>query len=191
VKPGMTEIQIAFKIEEIFANNKVRSSFTPIVAAGPNTANPHHISSTRKVDKNDVILIDMGCLYNGYASDLTRTFAIGKIKYLYSTVYAAVSRAHRKAIQAVRPGIQANHVDGIARDIITRAGFGLQFIHSTGHGVGIEVHEPPRLSSRDATVLKAGMVVTVEPGVYLPGQFGVRIEDTIQVTNNGRKVLTQ
>ena len=191
VRPGMTEIQIAFKIEEIFAKNNVRSSFTTIVAAGANTANPHHISSTRKIAKNDIILIDMGCLFNGYASDLTRTFAIGKINYLYTAVYAAVSRAHRTAVRAVRPGITAKQVDGVARGIITQAGYGKEFIHSTGHGVGIEVHEPPRLSARDATVLVAGMVVTVEPGVYLPGQFGVRIEDTVQITNSGRKVLTQ
>lgn len=191
IKPGMTELQIAFKIEELFAKNSVRPSFTPIVAAGPNAANPHHISSHRAVGKNDIILIDMGCLYNGYASDLTRTFAIGKITYLYRTVYALVSRAHRKAIATVRPGVSAHEVDGVARGVITGGGYGKEFIHSTGHGVGIEVHEPPRLSARDSTVLKEGMVVTVEPGIYLPGQFGVRIEDTIEVTHSGRKVLTQ
>ncbi|MGA2089864.1 MAG: aminopeptidase P family protein [Endomicrobiales bacterium] len=191
IKPGMTENHIAFKIEEIFSKKNVRSSFTPIVAFGPNTANPHHVSSSRKLRKNDIVLIDMGCLFNGYASDLTRTFAIGKIDYLYRTVYSVVSQAHTTAIQGVLPGIKANQVDGIARCIIAEAGYGKEFIHSTGHGVGIEVHEPPRLSISDTTILRTGMVVTVEPGIYLPGQFGVRIEDTVEVTAKGRKVLTQ
>lgn len=191
IRPGMTELQIAYKIEALFARRQVRPSFTTIVAFGSNTANPHHVSSGRKLAADDVVLIDMGCLYQGYASDLTRTFSIGRIKYLYKRIHAIVARAHRDAIAGVCPGTPANQVDGIARRVITRAGYGEYFIHTTGHGVGVEVHEPPRLGPRDTTVLKAGMVVTVEPGIYVPGQCGVRIEDTIEVTPTGRKVLTR
>ena len=190
IKPGVSEEQIAFKIESYFLDNHVRPSFPLIVASGLNSSNPHHLSSSRKIKPNDVILIDMGCVYKGYCSDLTRTFFLGKTNGLQKTVYLAVKQAHAAAMAMVRPGARADLVDKAARDVIEKAGFGGKFIHSTGHGVGIDIHESPRLSEKDKTVLKPGMAVTVEPGVYLEGDFGVRIEDTVVVTTKGREVLT-
>jgi len=190
-KPGITETEISFKIEEYFAKNLARAAFLPIVAFGPNTANPHHLSSERKLAGNDIVLIDIGCSVNGYCSDLTRTFFLGKINAQKKQVYNLVKNAYSRAVKSVKPGASASQVDKTARRVISRKGYGRQFIHSTGHGVGLEIHEAPRLSKSDKTVLRPNMVVTVEPGVYLSGEFGVRIEDSVLVTKNGRKVLTQ
>ena len=190
IKPGITEDEISFKIEEYFLKHGARPAFTLIIASGPNSASPHHISSSRKIKRNDVILLDIGCVYKGYCSDLTRTFFLGKTINLRKRVYAVVKRAHKEALGKVRPGARACGIDKAARDVIRKAGFGDKFIHTTGHGVGIEIHEAPRLSAKDKTVLKTGMVITVEPGIYLDGDFGVRIEDTAVVTKKGREVLT-
>ena len=188
---GITEIKIGYKIEEYFAKHNARIAFDPIVASGPNSANPHHINSARKIEKNDVVLIDIGCIFKGYCSDLTRTYFLGKMNNFQKRIFALVRDAHDHAIAGVRAGMKARAVDALARRFIAIAGYGKQFIHTTGHGVGIDIHEPPRLGPSDRTVLKPGMVVTVEPGVYLPGSFGVRIEDTILITEKGSEVLTQ
>jgi Xaa-Pro aminopeptidase len=180
-----------FKIEEYFAKNMVRPSFPIIVASGPNSANPHHISSKRKIVANDVILMDLGCVYKGYCSDLTRTFFLGKTNDLQRKVYALVKRAYGRAMRALKKGVKASSIDNAAREVISNAGFADKFIHTTGHGVGIDIHEPPRLSAKDNTVLKNGMIVTVEPGVYIKGRFGVRIEDTVLINKKGKRVLTQ
>lgn len=190
VRPGMTEIEIAYKIDEYFAKNQAKPSFTTIVASGPNSANPHHISESRRVQKNDIVLIDMGCVYKGYCSDLTRTLFLGKMNDLHKQVYTLVSRAKIEAQSRLKSGVKAKDIDTAARDVISRGGYGKDFVHTTGHGVGIDIHEPPRLSRLDTTVLKSGMVVTVEPGIYLEGRFGVRIEDTLLVTKKGSEVLT-
>lgn len=190
IRPGMTEEQVSCKIEEFFARNGARPSFLPIVASGPNSASPHNVCSNRKLKKNDIILLDIGCIYKGYSSDLTRTFFLGKINDLALSVYNMVDEAYLKALSAVRDGVKASEIDMAARRVISGYGYGRQFIHSVGHGVGIEVHEPPRLSKSDETVLRAGMVVTVEPGIYIPGKFGVRIENTILITGKGIEVLT-
>jgi Xaa-Pro aminopeptidase len=192
LKPGVSEKQIMFKIEEYFEKNGARPApkFQPIVAFGPNTANPHHISSDRKIKKNDVALIDLGCVLNGYCSDLTRTFNLGKINTLFKEVHTLVKEAHARAVEQVRSGVKASDIDDVARKTISDGGYGANFIHTTGHGIGIEVHESPRLSAKDETVLETGMAVTVEPGIYLPGQFGARHEDLILVKNNGCEVLT-
>ncbi len=190
VRPGMSEIEIALKIESLFLKEAVQSSFTPIVASGPNTALPHHLSSKRRVGRNDIVMIDIGCRYRGYCSDLTRTFFFGKINNLQKEVYRLVKRAKAEAINALRPKTKACAVDAVARGVITAGGYGGRFVHSTGHGVGIEVHEAPRISANDTTALKSGMVVTIEPGVYIPGKFGVRIEDTVVITPHGNEVLT-
>jgi len=191
IKPGISEEEIAFKIEEFFLKRKARPSFPLIIASGPNSANPHHISSSRKIKPNDVILMDIGCVYKGYCSDLTRTFFLGRTNSLQDKVFAVVKRAQEKALGKVKAGASAASIDRAARELITKAGFGDKFIHTTGHGVGLEIHEPPRLSLKDKTVLKAGMVITVEPGIYLEGAFGVRIEDTAVVTKKGREVFTK
>jgi len=190
LKPGKTEDEIVFKIEEYFAKNKVRPSFPIIVGSGPNSANPHHISANRKIAVNDTVLIDLGCVYKGYCSDLTRTFFLGKTNGLQQKAYSLVKRAHDLALLKAGPGVLASEVDKVARDTISQAGFGDKFIHTTGHGVGIDIHELPRLSSRDKTILKSGMVVTVEPGIYFTGRFGIRIEDTVLIKKKGKKVLT-
>lgn len=190
-RPGMTEEEIVFKIEEYFAKKMVRPSFPIIVASGPNSANPHHISSKRKIVANDIILMDLGCVCKGYCSDLTRTFFLGKTNNLQQKVYALVKRAYGRAMGALKHGVPASSIDRAAREVISKAGFADKFIHTTGHGVGIDIHEPPRLSAKDNTVLKNGMIVTVEPGVYIEGRFGVRIEDTVLINKKGIKVLTQ
>ena len=190
-KPGVSEADIHYKIEEYFARRRVKSSFPPIVAFGQNSANPHHVSGKRKLRKNDTVLMDLGCIWKGYCSDLTRTFLLGKITGLQLRVFSSVKRAQQAAMKAAEQGVFACDVDNAARNLIARNGYGSRFIHSTGHGVGIDIHEAPRISAKDKTVLKAGMVITVEPGIYLPGKFGVRIEDTVLVTKNGCKILTK
>ncbi len=191
IKPGVTESEIAFKIEEYFAKYGSKPAFPPIVAFGPHTANPHHIPTLRKLRKNDIITIDLGCAFRGYCSDLTRTFFLDKIPLRYQKVYIIIEEAQKAAIRAVKTGLKVNILDKIARDIIEKNGFGKFFIHSTGHGVGIEVHEMPRINGKNESALLPGMVITVEPGVYFPGKFGIRIEDTVLVTDKGPKILTK
>ena len=190
MKPGVTELQIMFKIEEYFAKCQAQPAFPIIVAFGPNSANPHHISSARKIKKNDVILVDLGCRYKGYCSDLTRTLNLGKITNSFKEVNALVREAHDRAVKRVKNGVKASEVDAAARQVISDGGYADNFVHTTGHGLGIEVHEPPRLSVADGSVLKSGMFVTVEPGIYLPGKFGVRHENLLLVNEKGNEVLT-
>ena len=191
LKPGKSEIEIAFKIEEYFAENHVEPAFQTIVASGPNAANPHHVPSSRKLKQNEAIVIDMGCKVGGYCSDLTRTYFLGKIPVPVQRTFAAVLAAQKTAIKAVKKGVRACRIDKAARDVLKTKGLDRFFIHTTGHGVGLEVHEKPRLSMQDKTVLKKNMVVTVEPGGYISGSHGVRIEDTVVVTNNGCRILTK
>ena len=191
LKLGLSEIDIYFKIEEFFAKNGVKQSFPTIVASGPNSALPHHVPTNRKIKSNDTVLIDLGCVYKGYCSDLTRTFYLGKISKSQNEVYGLVKKAYFGAIKAVRSGTACKTIDFIARNVIETGGYADKFIHTTGHGVGIEIHESPRLSKKDKTILKTNMVVTVEPGIYLKGRFGVRIEDTLLVTNKGCEILTR
>lgn len=191
IEHGKTELKIMYKIEEYFAQNMSRPSFPTIVASGPNSASPHHISSHRVFGKNDIVLIDAGCVFNGYCSDLTRTFFLGKINGLQKEVYTLVDTARKAAIKAIQSGKTAAEIDATARGVIAVAGYADKFIHSTGHGIGRQVHEEPRVSASDKTLLKPGMAITVEPGVYLPSRFGVRIEDTVLVTKNGCEVLTR
>lgn len=190
VVPGMTELDIHFKIEEEFAKRHVTQSFTTIVASGPNSANPHHISGNRKIQRNDIVLIDMGCIYNGYCSDLTRTFFVGKQTKLQNEIWNIVKYAHDNALINVKSGIKTNIIDSFARDAIKKAGYENNFIHTTGHNLGLDIHEKPRISKICSDNLKEGMIITIEPGIYLENKFGVRIEDTVLVTKNGYKVLT-
>lgn len=190
VVPGMTELDIHFEIEKEFAIRHVVQSFKTIVATGPNSANPHHSSGTRKVEENDIILIDMGCVYNGYCSDLTRTFFVGKPKEEYIKIWNIVKLAHDAALNEVKPGMKASDIDGFARNVIEQAGYGDKFIHTTGHGVGLDIHEVPSIGENSKDTLSKNMIITVEPGIYLDGQFGVRIEDTVLVTNDSFKTLT-
>ena len=181
LKPGMREKTVVDKIVELFSRYGTVPSFTPQVASGINASYPHHIASDKVIEKNDVVIIDLGCRYKGYCSDMTRTFFMGRPDKLLRKIYNVVKEAQKQARRKVKSGVRADSVDRVARGIIKKYGFGKYFIHSTGHGVGIEVHEQPRLFAKDKTILKTNMVVTVEPGIYIPNSGGVRIEDTVLV----------
>jgi Xaa-Pro aminopeptidase len=160
-------------------------SFPAIVAAGENSAMPHHGSSEREVRAGELLLIDMGAMVDGYCSDCTRTVAAGSVEGDAQEVYELVRSAQEAALEAIRAGVAVRDADSVARDPIVAAGHGEHFAHGLGHGVGLEVHESPRLSQTSDQVLEVGDVVTVEPGVYLRGRFGVRIEDLVTVTDTG------
>jgi len=191
VSPGMKEIEVAAELERFIRYNGAFScGFDIIVASGPNSAFPHHVTSQRRLRDNEPVLIDLGVDYSGYKSDLTRTLFLGKIKSSALNIYNIILEAQRRAISKIRPGERASEIDAASRNYISEKGFGACFGHSTGHQVGLEVHEPPRLSSKDTTIIKAGMVFAVEPGIYLPGQFGIRVEDMCLVTRKGVEVIS-
>ena len=189
----MTEWDISLEIEFFFRRNGcTKSSFDSIVASGAGSSMPHYETSmTKKIRNGDVLLIDMGCTYQGYNSDLTRTLFIGSIDPFMKTIYGIVRRAQEAACASVRPGITTGELDSVAREIISHKGFGPNFGHSLGHGLGLEVHEGPRLSPKSETVLEPGMVTTVEPGIYVPDFGGVRIEDVVIIREKGCEVLTR
>jgi Xaa-Pro aminopeptidase len=189
-KPGMTESELAAEID--YRNRKFGAeapAFDTIVAAGARAALPHAQPGNAKVGPG-MLLIDMGAFREGYASDMTRMAHVGPPTPKYKRAYRAVLEAHLAAADAVKPGAAAVAVDRAARRVLKTYGLDREFIHSTGHGLGLEIHEPPRLGRRDNTKLEAGMAVTIEPGVYIEGWGGIRIEDTILVTPNGYEVLT-
>lgn len=192
LKENMTEQELAHVLENLFYENGARKvAFETIVAFGEHSSYPHHVVTMKKLKKNSPVLMDLGCMVNGYRSDLTRTSVFGKITPQFHKIYEIVKKAQAEGISLVQHGISAGHVDAACRDFIAKAGFADFFIHGTGHGVGLEIHEPPRLGMGSKEILKEGMVVTVEPGIYLPGEFGVRIEDTLLVKKNGCEVLTK
>jgi Xaa-Pro aminopeptidase len=166
------------------------SGFPPIVAVGPRGALPHAMPTEKKVCESDFVLIDWGASQGLYKSDLTRVLVTGKISPKLRRVYGVVLSAQTQAIAAIRPGIAAHEVDAVARGVIKDAGFSRAFNHGLGHGVGLEIHEGPRLAAKSSAILKPGMVITVEPGIYLPDWGGVRIEDDVLVTRTGHEVLT-
>lgn len=191
MRDGQSEREIAFELE-----NQVRMlgargcSFDPIVAVGPRAALPHATPGERQIGESDFVLIDWGADFDMYRSDLTRILVTGKISPKLQRIYTVVLRAQLRAIKAIRPGALMKDVDAAARGVIEKAGFGKKFGHSLGHGIGLDIHEEPRLASGQDRPLKPGMVVTVEPGIYLPGWGGVRIEDDILVTRDGHEVLS-
>lgn len=191
ISPGIREIELAGELERFIRYlGAQRASFEIIIASGPNSSYPHHISGSRKIQNNEPVLIDIGADYSGYKSDLTRVFFLGKINTLAQNIYRIVSAAQEKAIKKVKPGVLINKVDAEARQYITRKGYGGFFGHSTGHGLGLEIHESPSISPKETGELKEGMIFTVEPGIYLPGKFGIRIEDTVLVTKKGVEVIS-
>jgi Xaa-Pro aminopeptidase len=165
-------------------------SFAAIVAAGENGALPHHDSSQRAIEAGELLLIDMGAILDGYCSDCTRTVATGEVDDEAREAYELVRAAQQAGLDAVRAGVSGRDADSAAREIIAAGGHGEHFGHGLGHGVGLEVHEAPRLSQRSEETLGAGDVVTVEPGIYVPGRFGVRIEDLVTVTDDGCRNLS-
>jgi Xaa-Pro aminopeptidase len=187
---GRTERAVARALEDAMRDRGAEPSFPSIVAAGPHGALPHAEPRDVEIPESALVVIDLGALYQGYCSDCTRTVATGDLDGDAREVYDIVLQAQRAALQAVKPGPEGKEVDAVARDLITEAGHGDEFGHGLGHGVGLEVHEAPTLSKRGDKHLAAGNVVTVEPGVYLPGRFGVRIEDLVVVTGDGPDVLS-
>jgi Xaa-Pro dipeptidase len=187
IKVGMTEKEIAsMLVQNSFKlGSEAELPFSPIVASGPNSANPHATPTDRKIQHGDLLLIDWGVNVNGYFSDLTRTFSIGDPSPQQTEIYNIVHEANQAAHAAVKPGIIAGEVDKAARDVIEQAGYGEYFITRTGHGLGMQVHEPPYIRPDNEIILKPGMVFTIEPGIYLPDQEGVRIEDDVIVTEDG------
>lgn len=168
-----------------------RSAFPPIVAFGRRTSYPHSRPSKATLKKGNLVKIDWGAIYQEYSSDLTRTFVLGKATERQREIYSLLYHAQSEAIEKVRPGIESSQVDRIARDIIAKEGYGKFFGHGLGHGIGREVHEGPYLKSKDHTPLAPGMVLTIEPGIYIPGWGGVRLEDMVLVTEEGCKVLSK
>lgn len=190
VKEGMTEIEVANELD-FFMRNKGASgvSFDTIVASGHRSAMPHGVASEKKIEKGDMITIDFGCIYNGYVSDMTRTFALGDPGEELKNIYQIVLEANLKVTEAAKAGMSGAELDKIARDHITEAGYGDQFGHSLGHGIGLEIHEGPGVSHRSETILKENMIITNEPGIYVPGLGGVRIEDDLVIKEDGNQNL--
>jgi Xaa-Pro aminopeptidase len=191
LKTGAVESDIALEMEIFMrARGATSSSFDTIVASGERSALPHGVASGRAIGTNEFVKLDFGALYHGYCSDLTRTVVVGKPTDKHREIYAIVLEAQMHALSQIRPGMTGREADALTRDIISRYGYGEFFGHGTGHGLGMEIHEAPRLSLRSDTILTPGMTVTVEPGIYLPGFGGVRIEDDIVITESGIKILT-
>ena len=191
IKPGLTEKELALEAE--FYGRKIGAdgvSFSCIVAAGSNSSMPHAVPGETKVQSGELLLIDMGFIVDGYCSDMTRTLSIGKASPQQKDVYNTVLKAQQAAFEIIKPGTPCRDVDAAARELIDASPYQGLFGHGLGHSMGMEVHEPPAFNKISDAVLEQGMVLSVEPGIYLPGQFGVRIEDIIYVTENGFENLT-
>lgn len=191
ISPGVTEREIALKLDSCMLENGAEGlSFETIALAGANTSMPHGVPGNYNVKNGDFVLMDFGAVYDGYHSDMTRTVCVGQPSEKMGKIYDIVLKAQLEALKKIKSGITGSELDGYARDIIDESGYGDFFGHSLGHGVGMEIHEFPTASSKSETILKENMVVTVEPGIYLPGEFGVRIEDFVVVTENSHQNLT-
>ncbi|MDO8307853.1 MAG: Xaa-Pro peptidase family protein [Actinomycetota bacterium] len=193
IRVGVTEVDLARRLEQIFGSLGAEDrAFDSIVGAGPNSAIPHHRPGRRPLEAGDLLVVDAGARVDGYHADMTRTFVVGADPDTWqSDIHGAVWAAHAAATAEYRPGADARSVDGVARAVIDSAGFGAAFTHGLGHGVGLEIHEAPMVGPRATGSMAPDMAITVEPGVYLLGRGGVRIEDTLVVTDNGPRVLTE
>jgi len=192
IKIGMTEKEVSSKlvVQLLKHGSDPEMPFSPIVSAGPNAANPHASPTERKLQAGDLLVVDWGAAYDGYISDLTRTFAIGDVDEEYSKIYKIVQEANAAGRAAGGPGVPCANVDKATRDVIEKSGYGVYFTHRTGHGIGMEGHEEPYMRGDNMQLLEPGMAYTVEPGIYLPGRNGVRIEDNVVVTESGVDVLS-
>ena len=192
IKTGRTELSVYRELEDVMQSMGAKGpSFNLIVGFGPNSALPHHVTSGRRLKNNEAVLLDYGCVYNNYCSDITRTYFHGRPTEEFRKVYSIVAASQKAGLAKVKAGVNSMAVDKACRDVISDAGYGQYFIHGTGHGLGLEIHEFPRLNTRVSVALRAGMTVTVEPGIYLQGKFGVRIEDSVLVTGDGCEILTK
>ncbi len=191
IKTGMSEREISLELEYFMKKSGAEDlSFDTIAASGENSSMPHAIPTDRLIREGDFLTLDFGCKYNGYCSDMTRTIGVGSVSKKQEAIYNIVLEAQKEAMKAIRPGVCCNEIDRIARAVIDDAGYGDCFRHGLGHSVGLFIHENPRFSPKCDTILEPGMVITVEPGIYIPGAFGVRIEDLIAVTETGYTNLT-
>jgi Xaa-Pro aminopeptidase len=191
IRPGKTELEVSNELEFFMRRaGATSSSFDTIVASGHRSALPHGVASDKVIESGDFVTLDYGAYYNGYVSDITRTVAVGEPDPLLKEIYEIVFEAQIRGMAGIKPGMTGKEADALTRDYITEKGYGEYFGHSTGHGIGLEVHEGPALSVRSDIVLEPGMVVTCEPGIYIPGLGGVRIEDDTLITKDGNEALT-
>ncbi|MBU5364138.1 aminopeptidase P family protein [Enterococcus devriesei] len=192
IRPGMTEIEVANQLDFYMRSlGASGTSFETIVASGARSALPHGVASEKMVEQGDLITLDFGCVYQGYVSDITRTFAIGDPGQQLKDIYQIVLEAQKKVLEVAQAGVTGSQLDAVARDFISEAGYGEAFGHSTGHGIGMEIHEGPNISRSNDEPLMEGNVITDEPGIYLPGLGGVRIEDDLVILAEGNRILTQ
>lgn len=191
LRPGMTELTVSNELEMFMRKQgATASAFDTIVASGHRSALPHGVASTKQIEAGDMVTMDFGALNEGYRSDITRTVAVGEPAASLKDIYGIVLEARNRVVAGIRPGITGKEADALARDYITDKGYGERFGHGMGHGVGLDIHEEPFMSTRCTATIQPGMVLTVEPGIYIPDLGGVRIEDDIVVTEEGNEVLT-
>jgi Xaa-Pro dipeptidase len=192
IKIGMTERELSSELvmQLLKHGSEPEMPFAPIVSSGPNSANPHASPSERKLQVGDMLVVDWGAAYDGYISDLTRTFAVGDVDVECAKIHKIVQEANAAGRAAAKPGVPCANVDIAARDVIEKAGYGKYFTHRTGHGIGMEGHEDPYIRGDNMQLLEAGMAFTVEPGIYLADRNGVRIEDNLVITENGADCLS-
>ncbi len=187
---GMSELDVAQVVRDAFAQQQAQPLFT-IVGTGANGAFPHHHTGKTTLQSGDVVVMDIGGCIDGYPSDITRMAAMGAPPENYAEIHAIVEAAVQAAMQAAKPGVKAHVVDDAARQVISNAGYGDYFVHRTGHGLGVEIHETPYITSSSQTVLDEGMVFSIEPGIYLPGQFGLRLEDIVILRKDGAEIFSE
>ena len=192
IKIGMTEKELSSElvVQLLRHGSEPELPFAPIISGGPNSANPHASPTERKLQAGDLLVVDWGAAYDGYISDLTRTFAVGEVDEEYRKIHEIVQEANAAGRAAARPGVPCADIDKAARDVIEKSGYGTYFTHRTGHGIGMEGHEEPYIRSDNMQLLEPGMAFTVEPGIYLPDRNGVRIEDNVVITETGADVLS-
>jgi Xaa-Pro dipeptidase len=192
IKIGMTEKELSSELvtQLLKHGSEPEMPFSPIVSGGPNAANPHASPTERKLQTGDLLVVDWGAASDGYISDLTRTFAVGEVDEEWQKIHKIVQEANAAGRAAGRPGAPCAHVDKAAREVIEKSGYGKYFTHRTGHGIGMEGHEEPYLRGDNMQLLEPGMAYTVEPGIYIPGRNGVRIEDNVVITETGADVLS-
>lgn len=191
IRPGMTEQRLADVVRATFGEEGADRVNFAIIGAGPNGAFPHHHTSSRVIQEGDAVVIDIGARKQGYNSDITRMAFVGEAPEEYLKVHEVVEEAVKAALAAVRPGVPACAIDKAARDVITRSGYGQYFTHRTGHGLGLNGHEPPYITGTNQQLLEEGMVFSIEPGIYLPGKFGVRLEEIVVVTASGARIFSK